>query len=158
MIGTINLVRALPAWAMWAAFAALVAGAFGAGWIRGVDHAEDRHASFVAQVARAGAEQAARTESTIRAHKQLTEDTRNGYAQALDVLHAHYAGRVRNAGAGGGPVPAVPQAAAEPAARPADPGLGAPGGAPESQESGLMVRCAETTLMFLFLRSWVEGL
>lgn len=154
MIGLLTAV--VPGWAKWAAIALTALALVAFGYVRGIDHAEDRHAVFVAGVAKAGAEQAARTGATIRKQRQLTEDTRNGYAQGLDALHRYYAGRLRQQpGPGGCAMPAVPGAAAGTDARPADAGSGA--GEHQAAGDDLMERCAQTTLQFLTLRQWVAG-
>lgn len=153
MIGAINLVRAIPAPWMAVVLVALVAAAFGAGWVKGVDHAEDRHATFVAQVATLGAEQAAKTGAIIKDQQRITEETCDGYAQGLDALHKYYAGRLRNSGAGGGALPAVSGPTGGVDARSPDPGAGPPG---DSAEDQVARGCAETTLMLLTLQAWVE--
>lgn len=143
----------IPYWAKWALVAVLALACVAFGWVKGVDHAEDRHATFVAQVATLGAEQAARTGAIIRNQARLTEDTRNGYAQSLDALHKYYAGRMRDQSRpGGGALPAVPNPSGGTDARPTDPGAGPPG---DPEEDQVARRCAETTLMLLTLQAWV---
>lgn len=151
------LLGAIPRLWLLVAAVALCAACFGVGWVSGIDHAEDRHAAFVAGVAAEGAKQAAKTGAIIRDQARLTEETRNGYAQALDALHAHYAGRLRSARPGGGPVPPADQGPGGTSRRPADPGPGAAESPAEAQgDDGLRERCAVTTLRFLFLRDLIE--
>lgn len=153
----LSILGAIPRPWMLVSVVALCAAGFGAGWIQGVDHAEDRHAAFVAGVAEAGAKQAAKTGAIIKDQQRLTEETRHGYAQALDALHAYYAGRVRGPSPGGCPVPAADPGAEGTAGRPADPGPRAAESAPETQgDDALRERCAVTTLRFLYLRDLID--
>jgi len=156
------LTAALPSWWKWIAVALLAVALYGAGFVRGIEHDADRHAEEMAQIAAAGAAQEARTAATINAQKQVTEDTRNGYSQALDALHRYYARprRVSGDAAGGGQVPTVPETSGGVDARPADSGSGAAGTASaEPDEIGgqcdvIVERCAVTTLRYLWLREW----
>lgn len=156
----IPMLAAVPGWGKWLAAAVLAAALYGAGFVRGIEHEADRHAEEIRQIAVAGAAQEARTEAQIKDQKRITEETRDGYSQALDALHRHYA-RARGVpgyAAGGGQVSAVPDAAGGVDARPADAGPGSAGAAPAETDVGCVSReaAAATTMMFLWLRDWVE--
>ena len=162
-----TFVRALPAWVLWLALAALVAAAAGWGYLRGL-HSEraerDRivadYAEFRAQVAALG--HAKQAESTAETHRleKLNEDTHTAYGVALGSLNTRLlADRVRRPAAsaacpGSGGVPEAPAAAGGTDGTAADTGSDRP--EPAAEDPTLIERCARTTLQCVYLQDWVD--
>lgn len=106
--------------------------------------AEEKLNLFAEQVRIEGEKQVRRTAEIIAKGRQITEDMSHEYAKNLDRLRADYQ-RLRKqyaSGAGGGAVPAIPEAPRSVDEVPAD-------------ALPLAAECAETTLMLESLQGWV---
>jgi len=162
-----TFVRALPAWVLWLALAALVAAAAGWGYLRGL-HSEraerDRivadYAEFRGQVAAIGKAKATAAAAENQRLEKLNEDTHTAYGVALGSLNTRLlADRVRRPAAsaactGGGGVPASPEPAGGTDEAAADAGPDRP--EPAAEDPTLAERCARTTLQCAYLQDWVE--
>ena len=106
--------------------------------------AEEKMHLFAEQVRIEGEKQERRTAEIIAKGRQITEDMNHEYAKNLDRLRADYQ-RLRKqyaSSAGGGAMPAIPEA---------------PGSIDEIPSDALPLaeQCAETTLMLESLQGWV---
>lgn len=151
-----------PIIARWAVIAALCAALFCYGFVVGLRHESDRHTDFVAQVARAGAKQQARTDAAVGRQTAITQQSEIKHVQGAAALRDLYGpgrtDRMRQPSHFDGlKLPAVPDPAAEPDAAAADAGPGAAEPAPDADAcAGLRSDAAMTTRQLLFLQGWVE--
>jgi hypothetical protein len=147
MLNPITLVKALPTPYMWLGFLALLAAGWGHGYLTGALHEHDQFAKYAAETEALAAVQAKKVSATISKQKSVTLEVSNAYAQSLDALHRHYAGRVRKP-SGSCALPAIPGATGEPDAGPADIGSG-------PAEFASIEACAVTTLQLIVLQDWI---
>jgi len=119
----------------WYAIAALVVSNLVTGWLWQSASHELELIDLRGQLA------AKDTERKIKEQQQITEDTKNGWSAALDVVRSDYSRRLRNAGA------------------PAMPGLSQPANGVDGIPANALALagdCAETTLMLVKLQEWAS--
>lgn len=125
----------IPIPATWYAIAALALSNLFTGYMWQQDAHKLEIVKLTSEVA------AAASEATIKAQKQITEDTKNGWKAALDVTNDSWAKRLRLANVQ--PMP----------------GISGPTGGVDglpTDSLALAARCAETTLQLKTLQNWVH--
>ncbi len=125
----------IPIPATWYAIAALALSNLFTGYMWQQDAHKLEIVKLTSEVA------AAASEATIKAQKQITEDTKNGWKAALDVTNDSWAKRLRLANV-------------QPMS-----GISGPTGGVDglpTDSLALAARCAETTLQLKTLQNWVH--
>jgi hypothetical protein len=105
------------------------------------------HAKFVkfqAEVAAVGKAQEVINEAKAKEHETISTSISNQYEARLSAVHSYYSERLLDTGASSGSVSAV--------SKPAQcPNVSAP-------DTGLIRRCAQTTLQLTELQNWVRSM
>jgi len=125
-------------WMKIAAALALCAVMYFMGW----NHEHKKFVAFQAEIAAIGKAQETINAAKVKEHENLSESIKSEYDARLSAIHNYYADRVQ---------PDTSSRNVSPVSKPAQcPNVSAP-------DTGLIRRCAQTTLQLTELQKWVQS-
>jgi len=110
----------------------------------GWNHEHKKLVAYQAEVAAIGKAQEVINQAKVKEHETITSSIKNEYEARLSAVHSYYNERVQQPSPNSSNVPTV----SKPASCPTSP----------APDTGLVRRCAETTLQLTELQNWVRSI
>lgn len=138
------LTAIIPGWARILFLVTLVAGVWGHGYFKGLEHGRKVLNEYIVQVSLQAGKQIQQTEEIVSRQRKITNEKDIAFQSRLNTLRTYYAKRLRDKASANGSstVPEVPNSSTSVNAIP--------------PYDVLIGQCGETTLQLVFLQEWVK--